>query len=68
MFAKWKTLEREDRISSSSFGGQLADYYSHVFSLTTLCHWMSSPFQEIKRGINPRFHLFVFVYVVTQEN
>ena len=28
-----ESLEREGSISSSSFYGQLADYYSHVFSL-----------------------------------
>ena len=35
-----KTLEREGRISWYSFCKQLADYYSHVFSLTTHCQWV----------------------------
>ena len=32
-FALTKTLEREGSILSSRFCGQLADYYSHVYSL-----------------------------------
>ena len=32
-YASTKTLEREGSILSSSFCGQLADYYSHVYSL-----------------------------------
>ena len=32
-YASVKTLEGDGRISSSSFCGQLVDYYLHVFSL-----------------------------------
>ena len=46
-----KTLEHKGKISSSSFCGQLADYYFYTFlTLSTHCYWMSSPSRKWERG------------------
>ena len=48
-YASVKTLEREGRISSSSnFCGQLADYYSHVFSVIHTLPLDEFSFKEIR--------------------
>ena len=59
-----ESLEPEGSISSCRFYGQLAGYYSLVFSLTQL---MNSPSGKWGRGFNPRFHLVVFVFGVSQD-
>ena len=51
-------LEREGIISTSSFYGQLSDYYSHVLALSTeqmssSCSWCKS--RELKVRGSPRF-------------
>ena len=44
-YASAKSLERKGSISSSSFYGQLADYYSHTFSLI---HPVDEFFKEMR--------------------
>ena len=48
-YASAKTLEREGRISSSSFFRQLADKYSHVFSLFHPLPLDESSFKEMRK-------------------
>ena len=47
-YASAKTLEREGRISSFSFCEQLADYYSHIFSLIHTLLFDEFSFKEMR--------------------
>ena len=66
--ASAKTPKHEGRISSSSFCGQLVDYYLHVFSLIHSLPLDEFSLKEMRTWGRPKFHLVVFVYGVNQES
>ena len=61
-----KILEREGRILSLTFHGQLPDYWLHAFSLTRPADELYS--KEMRAWVAPRLHLIAYVYGVNQEN